>query len=288
MNLALHNQQQCLDQLGTAVASLGSDAFYPALCQAFTCFAEVSDLLFLYFPDQQRPQCLYSNLANEDQYALQVSSYINGPYIFDPYYQASLKGAANGAYRLKDIAPDNFKKTEFFRHYYKATHVNDEVSYITALPNNQHLHFSISHAQPSKLFSAKTLSFFYSLSHIITELLSKHWLLQDASSRPSNNTQPDERNLNQALQQALKQFGSTLLTPREHDVLQLVLHGHSNKAAAERMAISLSTVKLHRKRIYQKLDISSQAELFYLFIDALSSAKASDSGDPLQAYMNVS
>ncbi|MCR8922090.1 LuxR C-terminal-related transcriptional regulator [Dasania sp. GY-MA-18] len=278
----MHNQQQCLNQLGNVVASLGSDTFYPALCQAFSCFEEVSDLLFLYFSDQQRPQCIYSNVDSEEHYALQVSSYINGPYIFDPYYQASLQGIANGAYRLKDIAPDNFKKTEFFRHYYKATHVTDELSYVVALPHHQHLHFSISHARPGKSFSVKTLRFLNSISHLITELLSKHWLLQDSHHYPDQN---NKSNLNQALQQALKNFGSTLLTPREHDVLQLVLHGHSNKAAAERMNISLATVKLHRKRIYQKLDISSQAELFYLFIDALSSAKASDSGDPLQAYM---
>ena len=40
-------------------------------------------------------------------------------------------------------------------------------------------------------------------------------------------------------------------------------------AMAERLAISPETVKVHRRHLYAKLDISSQPELFSLFIQAL-------------------
>ena len=47
----------------------------------------------------------------------------------------------------------------------------------------------------------------------------------------------------------------------------------------------METVKLHRKHAYAKLEVSSQAELFYLFLDSLMSARNYDGGDTLVAYM---
>ena len=47
----------------------------------------------------------------------------------------------------------------------------------------------------------------------------------------------------------------------------------------------METVKLHRKHAYAKLEVSSQAELFYLFLDSLMSAGDYDGGDTLVAYM---
>jgi len=93
--------------------------------------------------------------------------------------------------------------------------------------------------------------------------------------------------LQQTLKQTLQLFGSSVLTAREQAVLQLVLHGHSNKSAAEKLGITLATVKLHRKHIYKKLDIRSQAELFYLFIDSISSSPSPENEDPLKAYMKL-
>ena len=64
-----------------------------------------------------------------------------------------------------------------------------------------------------------------------------------------------------------------------------MLHGHSTKTVAEKLSISMETVKLHRKHAYAKLEISSQAELFYLFLDSVMSANDYQSGDTLIAYM---
>ena len=281
----MQKTSNCLAQIGNATARLGEDDFIATLSESFAELDNVGHVLALYFSANKIPQCLYTNCKSEQAYSLEVDAYINGPFIFDPYYQASLNGVANGAYRLKDIAPDNFKKTEFFRHYYKATNITDELSYLINLGDGEHIHLSVSPYDFKKNFSPSALRFLKDLSPLVTALISKHWQLNKHTASAVNN---NGQSLNQTLQQALKNFGSMLLTPREHDVLQLILHGHSNKAAAERLDISLATVKLHRKRIYQKLDISSQSELFYLFIDALSSAQDDDSADPLQAYMSLS
>jgi DNA-binding CsgD family transcriptional regulator len=61
-------------------------------------------------------------------------------------------------------------------------------------------------------------------------------------------------------------FGSGVLTDREMEVVQLILVGHSSASIALQLVVSISTIKTHRRNIYGKLEISSQAELFSLFL----------------------
>ena len=51
------------------------------------------------------------------------------------------------------------------------------------------------------------------------------------------------------------------LTPREHDVLPLVVSGLLNKQAAAELGISEITLQIHRGRIMQKMEAGSLAEL---------------------------
>ncbi|HKC42706.1 MAG TPA: LuxR C-terminal-related transcriptional regulator [Burkholderiales bacterium] len=51
------------------------------------------------------------------------------------------------------------------------------------------------------------------------------------------------------------------LTPREREVLELVAEGMSNRAIAERLAISEHTVKFHVGALLGKLSAATRAEL---------------------------
>jgi DNA-binding CsgD family transcriptional regulator len=72
----------------------------------------------------------------------------------------------------------------------------------------------------------------------------------------------------------------TGLTPRERDIVQLILEGHPTAAIAGRLGIGRGTIKNHRKRIYDKLDITSERELFLLYLQWLSG----HSGDKPAAF----
>jgi len=54
------------------------------------------------------------------------------------------------------------------------------------------------------------------------------------------------------------------LTPRESEVMQLVVAGMLNKQIAAELAIAEKTVKLHRGRVMQKLGVTSVADLVRL------------------------
>ena len=84
---------------------------------------------------------------------------------------------------------------------------------------------------------------------------------------------------------AFRTFGQSILSPREKDVLELMLRGYGTDTSAERLDIAVETVRRHRKSIYRKLDVNSQTDLFSLFINAMSCVGQAGGEDPLTIYM---
>ncbi len=76
----------------------------------------------------------------------------------------------------------------------------------------------------------------------------------------------DATHLQSDQEDRFQDFGSDILTMREREVLQQILVGLSSNSIALNLAVSLATVKTHRRNIYNKLQISSLAELFSLFL----------------------
>jgi DNA-binding CsgD family transcriptional regulator len=55
----------------------------------------------------------------------------------------------------------------------------------------------------------------------------------------------------------LKELG---LTPREHEILQLIAEGLSNREIGERLFVSENTVKTHSSRVFDKLSVSRRIQ----------------------------
>jgi len=54
------------------------------------------------------------------------------------------------------------------------------------------------------------------------------------------------------------------LTPREREVMQLIVKGRLTKAVASELGISPNTVEVHRTKILKKMQVSTSSELIYL------------------------
>jgi DNA-binding CsgD family transcriptional regulator len=63
----------------------------------------------------------------------------------------------------------------------------------------------------------------------------------------------------------LDRFERLGLTPRESEVTELLLEGHTARMIAGRLHIAEGTVNLHTKNLYRKLGINSRMELFARF-----------------------
>ncbi|MFK8111748.1 MAG: response regulator transcription factor [Rubripirellula sp.] len=58
------------------------------------------------------------------------------------------------------------------------------------------------------------------------------------------------------------------LTPRESQVLELVITGKLNKQIAEELSVSVKTVEAHRSNLTRKLDVDSVAQLVRFVLEA--------------------
>jgi two-component system, NarL family, response regulator NreC len=61
--------------------------------------------------------------------------------------------------------------------------------------------------------------------------------------------------------------GAPPLSPRERQVLELVVHGHTNREVADRLSLSVKTVETHRARLSEKLGLRSRADLVRFAIE---------------------
>jgi FixJ family two-component response regulator len=59
-----------------------------------------------------------------------------------------------------------------------------------------------------------------------------------------------------------------VLTPREHEVLDLVTQGKANKVIAGDLNVSQRTVEIHRARVMEKMGAGSLAHLVRMVIEA--------------------
>jgi len=61
-------------------------------------------------------------------------------------------------------------------------------------------------------------------------------------------------------------FPVTMLTPRDRNVIALVLAGHTNAEIAQRLNIQLQTLKNTLSAIYDKVGVSSRLQLAVLLL----------------------
>jgi len=73
--------------------------------------------------------------------------------------------------------------------------------------------------------------------------------------------QVDQRNRAEHAQRVVVRARLALLTPRESEVLNLIMAGMTNKAIASQLQVSIKNVEFHRANIYQKMQAESLAEL---------------------------
>lgn len=59
------------------------------------------------------------------------------------------------------------------------------------------------------------------------------------------------------------------LTPREHEVMDMVTVGKSNKEIANMLGVSAKTVEAHRARVMEKMEARSLADLVRMSVSAL-------------------
>ena len=266
--------------ISKAIAALGSDQFFPRLVSAIAARTKVDYPQIWLYHKELPPQCIYHEIPTEARFA-QIDKYLEGPYREDPFYQVSLNRPRGRFYRLADLTEGMLEDSHYYSDYYGDTGTVDEVMYLAQLQDGSIINVSLMRKNRSGVFSPQEFTLLRCLAPTVSELIRSHSQMADFSSRYL--LEPD---IDGVIDHAFKAFGSSLLSPREKSVLELMLRGYGTVATADKLEIAVETLRRHRKSIYRKLDVSSQTDLFSLFINSLSYLGEAGIGDPLSVYMS--
>jgi len=257
---------------------IGSERLPSLLVQMLNTLVPFDNAVILHYRHDEQPLLIYNDTPPLE-IKRQIDTFVSGAFLIDPFYRAAVDYRASGLQRLSDLAPRGFEDTEYYRSYFRYTEIKDEVGFIVHLSADQFINISMGRMTFSQPFNRAQISLLEDITKVIESVCKQQWAAESGVQQVPENRLPSQ------LDSALKDFGTAYLTDRETQVVQLFLHGHSTKSIAERLGISPETVKLHRKNSYAKLDVSSQAELFHLFIDSLASLSNYSGGDPLVGYL---
>lgn len=239
--------------LAALIEAVGTDRFPAAFRQFIRLVCGFDSLIATRYPANLPPVSLYHDL-DDVQAAITVQFYATGPYLLDPLYVACKGGSAPGAYRLLDLAPEAFYRSQYYRAFYRSIRIGDEIGLLVRERGNDWIIVSLARGVRQTRFSEQELADLRRLFPILSAAVLRHWG-DNPEAAPSGSGLLEDR---------LESFGADILSPREAEIVRLILQGHSTPSAAAYLGISEGTVKVHRHHAYAKLGIASQAELFSL------------------------
>jgi DNA-binding CsgD family transcriptional regulator len=262
-----------------AIAALGQDEFFPALIAAVRERVTIAyPQIWLYHRDLP-PSVPYHEIPPH-AVASQVEIYLEGPYREDPFFQASINRPKNRIYLLSRLTSGRLEQSSYYMDYYSETGTVDEAIFLSQLKGGSVMNLSMMRLPGQGPFTEDEYQLLYSLADPISEAMRIH--SEYDAFAVKNLIQPG---INHQIDLAFRTFGASLLSPREKDVLELMLRGYGTDTSASRLDIARETVRRHRKSIYRKLDVSSQTDLFSLFLNAMSCLGEAAGDDPLKVYM---
>ena len=256
-----------LQLVSTEIANLlqsvhDTDAFSESLLRLVKAVVPFSFGYLLNYPNDELPTVIYPSSYSPP------SGFTDGLFVLDPLWQAfnGQDQRTSGTHSLLEVAPAEFEETDYFRHIYAEQGIVDEQDHVifTSPESQSAIVIGFCRSEKYKPFSRHERELHRAIHPLLTVACQRLESLLEAD-------QPERTGLSrQDLNHALQGFGSTDgLTPREREVVQLVLLGHHNQSVANQLSISGDTVKLHRKHIYAKLKVGSQGELFFRFLESI-------------------
>ncbi len=259
-------------QIAHLIASLDKPNFWMLLVRTIKTHIDFDNWVVLRFSDNEKPVVYVENPMEDGTADLLFQDYLNGLYVFDPFFIASRNQHQSGMFLLDEVAPESFTSTDYYRLYFQRNIVADEIQFNYASDHRQTLCFSIGRGTK---FSADEIAFLSVISSWVIALMQQREHFEMPSEgQPSVKS---ETNWRDGVEKAISKVKGPKLTSREVEIGQLMMSGYSSKNIAAKLNISIETVRAHKKHIYTKLEINSQSELFAIFYQAQKNQGASES-----------
>jgi DNA-binding CsgD family transcriptional regulator len=259
-DLAFHRE------IGSAIDALDGPHFWARLTRVLERHISFDSWVALRFARNAAPLVCAEQALPDGKVDLMFQDYLAALYQLDPFYLAAFEQRTSGFYTLADVAPDNFKMTEYYERYFKKNIVGDEVHFNVVIDADYTMGFSLGN---TRRYDEREVALLTLFSPWVLALMQQRLRYENFGVAREAGSGGDAMHseLPARFGALTDKSGRGALTAREIEVAMLSLSGFSSRAIAEKLTISFETVRAHKKHIYAKLGIGSQSELFALFYE---------------------
>lgn len=256
-----------LPEIASVVGQIGKPTLPAALDSCLSKIVSFDLSVVFGFLFDAEPMILHDNKYRQHSAPAALEEYLKGTYLFDPFYTACTHNPQPGLWRMSELAPDAFYDSEFYSSRdihpcmsMQSGTIVEEIGFLIPLEGGINTIYSLMRLR-GRGFTASEMRCLKQIEPFVRETLKTHW--RDI------NILGKQLHFDDLMETAFASFCQDLLTWQQRRIVQLILRGHSNYAIGQILSVTEGTVKLHRQNIYRRLNISSQRELFALFVEKL-------------------
>jgi DNA-binding CsgD family transcriptional regulator len=190
-----------------------------------------------------------------------VQRYLESYYVYDPFYAFWRRERRLGVVPLNHLADDEVKRGQYIAEFLAQSKICDEVGILLEDGGDWCLGIFLDRA--TRPYKDSEIAALNERMSVFAEL---HAL--DIKSRKAGflrTSKPIARGASPRREPIIPDELWPELSGRERELVQLILAGHPTATIAQRLGITVGTTKNHRRRIYEKLDITTERELFLQF-----------------------
>jgi DNA-binding CsgD family transcriptional regulator len=257
--LAEPSDRRITDALAGAIAGIGSDRHVDRMVDLIRELVPQDLVTVTRYSTTQRPEFIaHRNFSDE-----MVARYLDIYYLHDPFFHYWRRHCRPGVVPLRSLAGGHVKRGRYVVEFLAQSVICDEVGVL--LDDGTGWCLGIFLDRSHKAFSSAEIARLEGQFPVFAAL---HAL--DIKSRQPGFMRTDQppaiaRKIDERLPDQLWPE----LSSRERQLVGLILAGYPTALIAQRLNISVGTVKNHRRSIYRKLDITTERELFLLYFELL-------------------
>jgi DNA-binding CsgD family transcriptional regulator len=253
--------QAVLKAMVGAIGGVGSDGHVDRLVDLIGALVSHDLMTIVRYSATQRPEFVsHRNFSDA-----MVRKYLDIYYVYDPFYAHWRKHQQPGVYPLNKLQGKAQRLGMYIAEFLGQSVISDEVGVL--LNDGPGWCLGVFLDRTKRSFTVKEIA---RLEVKFTVFAAIHDL--DIKSRSSNfmRTAQTPSLGREPLTQRATLLPADLwpeLSARERELVNLILAGHPTVSIARKLGIAAGTVKNHRLHIYDKLDITTERELFLQYIE---------------------
>lgn len=243
------------DILPALIRSIGQRHFYDQVFYSIKALDPISNIKIVSYSKTDNPVLLGDYPVTEID-----KMYCESAYLLDPIYDVIYGKKQKELVTLDSIVNEDFCNSAYYETFYQRLGWCNETNIVIGTNDDTKICIAYSTKDNDLSLQAVNKELTPCINSIKAAILTHErigMLLQQ--------NQPVKHE-SSALRNCHSHLDELSLTKREKEIVGLILDGMSSVSIAEKCFVSEGTVKNHRKNIYRKLNIKSQAELFRNFI----------------------